>query len=105
LPPPPPPPPSPPRLLPSSPRSSSSMTGPIYTDLANFCRQAPVHQVVALWQRVGEVYSQRLRKSNQADGPVWLSTSGMGVAWLHVRLDQRPKYYTYAPYKIRPQLF
>jgi hypothetical protein len=27
--------------------------------------------------------------------PVWFSTSGMGVAWLHFRLDERPKYYTY----------
>ena len=31
--------------------------------------------------------------------PVWLSTAGGGVAWLHVRLDDRPKYYSYAPYK------
>jgi len=29
----------------------------------------------------------------------WLSTSGLGVGWLHVRLDSRPKYYTYEPYK------
>ena len=26
------------------------------------------------------------------DRPLWLSTAGDGVAWLHVRLDQRPKY-------------
>jgi hypothetical protein len=31
--------------------------------------------------------------------PLWLSTSGLGVAWLHVRLDSRPKYYSYAPYR------
>ena len=29
----------------------------------------------------------------------WLSTSGLGVYWLHVRLDSYPKYYTYRPYK------
>jgi hypothetical protein len=33
--------------------------------------------------------------SSSAAKPVWFSTSGMGVAWLHFRLDQRPKYYTY----------
>jgi NADH:ubiquinone oxidoreductase subunit len=33
--------------------------------------------------------------------PVWLSTAGMGVAWLHVRLDDRPKYYGYSPYRDR----
>jgi hypothetical protein len=31
--------------------------------------------------------------------PVWLSTSGLGIYWLHFRLDTVPKYYTYAPYK------
>ena len=31
--------------------------------------------------------------------PVWLSTAGAGVSWLHVRLDDRPKYYGYAPYR------
>ena len=33
------------------------------------------------------------------DKPTWLSTAGMGVAWLHVRLDQRPKYYAHRPYR------
>jgi hypothetical protein len=31
--------------------------------------------------------------------PVWLSTAGAGVSWLHVRLDDRPKYYGYRPYQ------
>jgi hypothetical protein len=33
------------------------------------------------------------------EAPVWLSTAGMGVAWLHVRLDSRPTYYGHRPYK------
>lgn len=33
------------------------------------------------------------------DYPIWLSTSGLGVYWLHMRLDRRPKYYTYEPFK------
>ena len=31
--------------------------------------------------------------------PVWLSTAGAGVSWLHVRLDDRPKYYGCGPYR------
>ena len=31
--------------------------------------------------------------------PVWLSTAGAGVSWLHVRLGDRPKYYGHAPYR------
>lgn len=30
--------------------------------------------------------------------PVWLSTSGMGIPWLHMRLDQKPKYYSFEPF-------
>ncbi len=34
--------------------------------------------------------------------PVWLSTAGAGVSWLHVRLDDRPKYYGHGPYRTAP---
>ena len=31
--------------------------------------------------------------------PLWLSTNGLGVAWLHARIDARPKYYSHRPYR------
>ena len=31
--------------------------------------------------------------------PVWLSTAGGGVDWLHMRLDERPKYYRHLPWR------
>ncbi len=37
----------------------------------------------------------------EAEPERWLNTEGGGVAWLHVRIDQRPKYYHYAPYKTK----
>lgn len=41
--------------------------------------------------------------ANVAAGtPVWISTSGLGVPWLHVRIDDRPKYYQHAPYRTWP---
>lgn len=67
-----------------------------YTHLAAFMRQAPAHQIHTLWQRVGQAVSQHL-----SSRPLWLSTAGGGVAWLHVRLDSRSKYYSYTPYKSR----
>ncbi len=33
---------------------------------------------------------------------LWVSTSGAGVYWLHLRLDSYPKYYTYSPYRGSP---
>ncbi|UUO04697.1 hypothetical protein M4951_15010 [Blastopirellula sp. J2-11] len=65
-----------------------------YGHLAAFVRQAPQQQRLALWQEVGEAMTRRL-----GDRPVWLSTAGAGVSWLHVRLDDHPKYYGYQPYR------
>jgi len=65
-----------------------------YAHLAAFVRRGPSAQVHALWTSIGQAVQQRL-----GDQPLWLSTAGGGVAWLHVRLDSRPKYYAYSPYK------
>jgi hypothetical protein len=71
-------------------------TGPpsSYGHLAAFVRQAPESQKHALWALVGAAMQRRLGTK-----PVWLSTAGAGVSWLHVRLDDRPKYYGYRPYR------
>ncbi len=65
-----------------------------YGHLAAFVRQGPEPQRHALWQAVGEAIAGRLDAR-----PVWLSTAGAGVPWLHVRLDDRPKYYRHEPYR------
>jgi hypothetical protein len=65
-----------------------------YAHLAAFVRGAPAQQRHALWQRVAETMLARL-----SDQPVWLSTAGAGVSWLHVRLDDRPKYYSFSEYR------
>lgn len=64
-----------------------------YGHLAAFTRRASATQNHALWREVARTMQQRV-----SDRPVWLSTAGGGVAWLHVRLDSRPKYYHYSPY-------
>jgi hypothetical protein len=65
-----------------------------YGHMAAFVRQAPEPQKHSLWQLVGKVMEQQLGRS-----PLWLSTAGAGVSWLHVRLDKTPKYYGFAPYR------
>jgi hypothetical protein len=68
-----------------------------YGHLAAFVRQAPEEQRHALWQAVGIAMTKRLQAQ-----PVWLSTAGAGVSWLHVRLDDSPKYYGHRPYRQSP---
>ena len=65
-----------------------------YTHLARFLRAAPSEQVDAFWSSVGQALRDRVSRAS-----TWLSTAGMGVSWLHLRLDSRPKYYRHAPYK------
>jgi len=65
-----------------------------YGHLAAFVREAPEAQRHTLWKVVGESMSGRVCLK-----PVWLSTAGAGVSWLHVRLDDRPKYYGFASYR------
>lgn len=65
-----------------------------YPHLAQFVRSGPKDQIDEFWKRVGQTYQDHL-----SDRPLWLSTSGLGVYWLHVRLDTYPKYYTYQPYR------
>jgi hypothetical protein len=67
------------------------------TDCAHllaFLRSAPAGASRDLWRAVGEAAESELGAE-----PRWLSTSGLGVAWLHVRVDSTPKYYVHPPYR------
>lgn len=63
----------------------------VYPHLATFLRSGPPTQIQALWQQMGTTV--------QHHRPLWVSTSWLGVYWLHIRLDDTPKYYTHRPYK------
>lgn len=65
-----------------------------YPHLAPFLRHAPPDQIRALWRRTAETLTGRL-----GDAPLWLSTAGGGVNWLHLRIDTVPKYYSHAPFR------
>ena len=64
------------------------------THLAVFSRTAEFGQQLALW-----VETAMAMRAELGSEPRWLSTSGLGVSWLHLRVDQRPKYYTHWPYR------
>ncbi len=67
-----------------------------YPHLAAFVRHAPEDQLRELWR-----VTSRAVEDSLSSAPIWLSTAGLGVTWLHIRLDTRPKYYSHAPYKGR----
>lgn len=65
-----------------------------YPHLAAFLRSGQTAQIREFWQVVGREANARL-----STRPFWLSTAGLGVIWLHLRLDSRPKYYKFAGYR------
>ena len=70
----------------------------VYTHLANFIRMGREEQIRSFLLETSRQMKQRLAKKKGKK--VYLSTCGLGIFWLHMRLDSAPKYYTYRPYKI-----
>jgi len=62
--------------------------------LAHFSRFASSVYRDQLWLQLGETLMEKM-----SDQPLWVSTSGLGVPWLHIRIDTSPKYYAHTPYK------
>ena len=65
-----------------------------YSHIGSFHRTAPETQLHALWKTVAATVLSRVGSQ-----PLWLSTAGGGVDWLHIRLDDRPKYYRHMPWR------
>lgn len=76
-----------------------------WAHLSEFVHRADGKLFAALWRRVGAELHTRLTAGVNGTTdlagmlPLWLSTSGLGVSWLHVRIDSRPKYYQFRPFK------
>ena len=66
-----------------------------YKHMGSFLRKAPQNQVRDLFQKIGSIVFSEISEKDM----IWLNTAGLGVIWLHVRLDTVPKYYKTKPYK------
>jgi hypothetical protein len=66
-----------------------------YGHIAAFVRGAPREQQHTLFHHLALEIENRLATSPTR---FWISTAGLGVPWVHLRLDERPKYYQYRRY-------
>ena len=84
-----------------SPLPQSNIDDKSFSHLAVFIRNAPRDQVTEFWTLAASTYLNVLKQKNEVnkDAKTWFSTNGMGVSWLHLRIDSRPKYYSYGPFK------
>lgn len=69
-----------------------------YPHLATFCRTASAAQADLFWKTTAETIEPVLGHQ-----PIWISTAGLGVPWLHLRIDIRPKYYRHSAFKQWPK--
>ena len=67
----------------------------IYNHIGKFIRQADKAQIIKVFKTVGKAILEEIEQQKL----IWLNTAGLGVIWLHIRLDSRPKYYKTIAYK------
>jgi hypothetical protein len=90
-----------------------SMSPNTMAHLASFIRGAPDSMKLQLFSALGRTLSREISGHDSglgaADGggertggliPLWVNTEGSGVPFLHVRIDRRPKYIHYEPYRV-----
>ena len=65
------------------------ISGKNYATLKDFIDNAPEIQQQKFWKKVAKVAIKFMNKK----GKVWISVSGLGVAYTHLRISSSPKYY------------
>ena len=72
-----------------------------YAHLGSFIRKASHSQIDQLWGTIGNRigYVMECSEFTKFDKniPLWISTHGNGVNWLHIRFDSSPKYLEWVP--------
>jgi len=84
-----------------SPLPQSGINEASYSHLASFIRNAPQEQITQFWKLSAKSYIEELKHKHERINEhvgTWFSTNGMGVAWLHLRIDSVPKYYSYGSF-------
>jgi len=67
----------------------------IYNHMGKFITGATQEQIIAVFNRVGKIIINEIEEQEL----IWLNTAGLGVIWLHIRMDTTPKYYKTKRYK------
>lgn len=60
-----------------------------YLNISTFSRNSPLTQQIELWRKV----FREMIKCDKTNQKCYLNTHGLGIGWLHVRIDKTPKYY------------
>jgi hypothetical protein len=61
--------------------------------VARFMLEASAREVICMWKKLAEVVLERHADPTRNGAPIYVSTHGKGVPWLHMRICDTPKYY------------
>merc|ERR1719221_546178 len=95
-------------MTPSPPPKETSLIVPsrapgmqlsVYRSLGSFFRAAPEQQLHNMLQKLASHIPERMAIRGDPTLPLWVSTAGYDIAWLHIRVDNVPKYYRFKEYK------
>jgi len=67
----------------------------IYNHMGKFIRLADAEQVNEVFKSIGKIIFEEIETKKL----IWLNTAGLGIIWLHIRMDTKPKYYKTKSYK------
>lgn len=70
----------------------------LYAHIASFVRKSSRIQIDNVLIKCGEELKKVLSERSPNE-KIYFSTSGLGVSYLHLRIDNLPKYYQYSAYK------
>jgi len=68
-----------------------------YSNLMGLMRKGHRQERDDFWKLAGEQAIEIVHSKPMKN--MWMSTSGLGVDWTHLRLCEKPKYYNYSTYK------
>lgn len=60
-----------------------------YATLKDFCDNSSITQKKYFWKEV----SKLVKKFMKNEKYIWISTHGLGVPYMHIRISNKPKYY------------
>ena len=83
-------------ISPCPPINGTELEKQNYVHLAAFAKNGPANKLKDVLKTSATAL---IHKINTTSANWWFSTSGHGVAWLHVRIEPRPKKYRYDAYK------
>jgi hypothetical protein len=84
--------------IPTNQHNTSATAFQHFRQIGSFMLKEDKQRSTALWKQVARTFKDQLNNINP-NHSIWMSTDGRSEAWLHFRLDTKPKYTKYVEFR------